>query len=176
MENQRFVIFGHFQKLKIIKITDDIADSIKSGSWSVAGAYYPDWVDNQDGEVYQGIFDNIRVLIDGEEQGGIEVEDMDATSVLNNAPYLVFYETAKVWLAPPDSIEDLSELQIEWDVVEVDEDSESYIFGTALIAGTPLSMVDYRAVDEGFFLVDQMDGIVALEIENDEEGFTLSAD
>jgi len=117
-----------------------------------------------------------KILIDGDEQGEIDVEEMEVTEKLGKGPYLIFYDTARMWLKPDENASDISDFQIEWDVLEIDEDSEAYLFGRPLMGGVPMDIDTVEGVDEGFILVDGEFGVRALNCEEDDDGagFVLS--
>jgi len=169
-------LFGHAHKLKIIKLTNKQYQNCISTGLVIIGQNVFDWTQNSKGKVYQGIFGNIKILSDGEEQGDIDIEDMEITEKLGKGPHLIFYDTARMWLKPDENLQDTSDFQMEWDVLEIDEDSEPYLFGRPLMGGIPMEIDTVESVDEGFILVDGEFGVRTLHCEEDDDkkGFTLS--
>ena len=169
-------LFGHAHKLKIFKLSKFQYQNLISTGLSITDQSVFDWTQNTEGRVFQGLFDNIKILFDGEEQANIDVEEMEITEKLGKGPHLIFYDTARMWLKPDENAEDTSDFQIDWDVLEIDEDSEPYLFGRPLMGGIPMDIETVEGVDEGFILVDGEYGVRKLNCDedDDEEGFTLT--
>lgn len=167
-------VTGHQHRLRLIALTTKQRDLIAKGKF-----YVPDsdpflWAGDQKAEVFEGFFEEIRVnagktllLVD-------TPEEESATKTRHGKNYLVWFDSNHKKLSTSlDEPFDPEKLKIEWEIVDLDEDSEPYLFCSVAYQKIEFDE-EFRGVDEGFFLIDSQHGIIDIDVEEDEGGFSIT--
>ena len=166
-------IQGRQHKIKLIPLTKLQRDRIKNGDFIIAES--PDiWAGNQQGEIFEGFFDNITGAA-----GSINFlierpEALAPTHTRHKKNYLVWFETNRKTIRATINAPFLPEhVDVLWNSVDLDEDSQSYDFCSVTYPGASFDE-QFRSVDEGFFLLDRVCGILDVSLEETDEGFRIS--
>ena len=169
------IVYGHHHSLKLIPIDDKQLDLILSkGGLRIEGQESDLWRYEVDGDVIDGIFENILVGYKGEDIK-IDIPEVDVTHEIRGQSFIVAYEGQKIWYQGELTGDfDVDQLQLDITKFDLDEDSEPYLFVNVSYSGVELQEINSKSVNEGFFLIDPSRGIIQLEIKDDyETGFVL---
>lgn len=172
----KIIVFGHHQKLKLITITPSQRESIHGDGLIINGHAPEIWQSDCSGDVIEGILDNLIVGVDDEEYS-IEIPDeAPITAVIRDKTYLVWYETQKIWYEGSLKGDfDINKISLDIKKYDFDEDSEPYIFGHVMYPGVEFNELENSSVDAGFFLVDEQEGILRIELEEGSNSFKIAA-
>ena len=173
--DKEIIVYGHHHSLKLISIDDKQLDLIHSkGGLRIDGQESDLWRYEVDGDVIDGIFENILVGFKGEDIK-IEIPEVDVTHEIRGQSFIVAYEGQKIWYQGKIAGEfDVDQLKLDIAKFDLDEDSEPYLFVNVTYPGVDFEEINSKSVNEGFFLIDPSRGIVQLEIKDDDEtGFVL---
>lgn len=169
------IVYGHHHSLKLIPIDDNQLGLINSKvGLRIAGQESDHWRYEVDGDVIEGIFENILVGYNGKDIK-IDIPEVDVTHEIRGQSFVVAYEGQKIWYQGEISGDfDVDLIKLDIAKFDLDEDSEPYLFVNVTYPDVDFHEVNSRPVNEGFFLIDPSRGIVELEIKDDDEtGFLL---
>jgi len=169
------IVYGHHHSLKLIPIDVKQLDLLLSkGGLRIEGQESDLWRYEVNGEVIDGIFENILVRYKGEDIK-IEIPDVDVTHEIRGQSFIVAYEGQKIWYQGELTGDfDIDQLELDITKFDLDEDSEPYLFVNVSYSGVEFQEINSKSVNDGFFLIEPSRGIVQLEIKDDSEaGFVL---
>jgi hypothetical protein len=167
------VVFGHHQSLKLIAITDEDCEAIKGDGLYIEGQPSYLYAGDMEGKVIEGFFDNLKITVD-DDTYEIEIPDDTDPIEVRGKTFLVATSDNKMWFKGQiDGDFDPDEIQVAVQCFDFDEDSETYTFASISYPGVELEEDERDPVHEGFMLIDAEEGIIELEVEDDDNGFFI---